>query len=290
MILALLLHGCAPDGLDEVDDFGSNPGNLRMYEHVPADAAGPLPLVLFLPGCTQQQSAAADAGFVAQSDAGPFVLVVAEQRRTNNPNLCFDWFLPGDTRRDEGEAGSLAQMVAFASARHDVDPERVFVAGMSAGAAMSVVMLALYPDVFAGGASLAGVPFGCAGSLTDSVECMVGRSSASAADVREVNPWEGPWPRLLVVHGDADAVVAPGNADALAAQWAELHGNPAVSTSTDGDLEVEVHGDRLVEVVRIPGLGHAVPVVPDSGCGKRGLFQADIGWCAAAYASDFFGI
>lgn len=292
MILALLLHGCAP--ADRVEDFGSNPGNLAMYEHVPADAAGPLPLVLFLHGCTQDASAAESAGFLERADAAGFLLVIAEQRRLNNPNLCFDWFRPEDTARGSGEAASLMQMIDDASARHDVDRERIFVAGMSAGAAMSVAMLAAYPDVFAGGMAFAGVPYGCADTLAAATGCLAGTSAGTADDVRAAGTWGGPWPRLLVVHGDDDAVVDPANAGALAAQWAELHGSPAVTTTTVpttvGDATVEVHGERAVEIVRIPGLGHAVPVAPDAGCGERGWFQADIGWCAAGYAAGFFGI
>src|SRR6185503_18937569 len=97
---------------------------------------------------------------------------VAETNAGNNANRCFNWFEPSDIARDEGEASSLAQMVASASSRHPVDPSRVFVTGLSAGGAMTAVMLATYPDVFAAGAVVAGIPYGCADDLGSAFVCM----------------------------------------------------------------------------------------------------------------------
>ena len=84
-----------------------------------------------------------------------FVLLFPEQTQANNPKTCFNWFLPGDIARDRGEALSIRQMVEKTIGAYGIDRSRVFVTGLSAGGAMTAVMLATYPDVFAAGAIFA---------------------------------------------------------------------------------------------------------------------------------------
>lgn len=267
-ILWLLACG-SREPLVEVPDFGSNPGNLRMYEHVP-DAEGPLPLILVLHGCSQTADFAETSGFLDLADERGALLVAAEQRTLNNPQRCFDWFLPDDIAREGGEAESIAQMVASASERHNVGD--VFVAGVSAGGAMAVVLLATWPELFAAGASAAGGPYGCASNAVEAAGCMTGapdRSGEEWADaVRAVS--EGPWPPLFVLHGEDDVVVAPSNADALVAQWTALGAG--------------------VQERRIEGVGHAWPVDAEAGCGEAGAFLVDADWCGARSVLDFFGL
>ena len=90
----------------------------------------------------------------------------------NNQNACFNWFQPEDTARDRGEALSIRQMIDAMIARHSVDRSRVYVVGLSAGGAMAAAMLAAYPERFAGGAIVAGVPYGCANTVTEALQCM----------------------------------------------------------------------------------------------------------------------
>src|SRR5450756_2796036 len=144
------------DHLTEVTGFGSNPGALRMFEYVPAD---PQPaLVIVLHGCTQT-AASYDfgAGWSTLADRHGFVLLLPEQQRANNANNCFNWFRAGDIKRGQGEAMSIRQMVEKMIVDHGIDRRRVFVTGLSAGGAMTSVMLATYPDVFAAGAIIAGL-------------------------------------------------------------------------------------------------------------------------------------
>jgi len=94
-----------------------------------------------------------------------FALLLPEQQRTNNPNSCFNWFQSGDIERGHGEAASIRQMVATMVSDHGIDPARVFVTGLSAGGAMTPVMLATYPEVFAGGAIIGGLPYGAATNI-----------------------------------------------------------------------------------------------------------------------------
>src|SRR5215212_11736354 len=147
--------------LQEIEKFGSNPGALRMLTYSPPDLTPGSPLVVVLHGCTQT-AAGYDhgAGWSTLADRYGFALLFPEQQKLNNPNGCFNWFLPGDIKRDRGEALSIRQMVERIVHDQRIDRDRVFVTGLSAGGAMTSVMLATYPEVFAGGAIIAGLPYG----------------------------------------------------------------------------------------------------------------------------------
>ena len=146
-----------------------------------------------------------------------FALLFPEQQRSNNPNGCFNWFEPGDTRRDGGEAASIRAMVDRMVRDHGIDRDRVFITGLSAGGAMTSAMLACYPEVFAGGAIIAGLPYGAAGNVQQAFESMFQCPSRPAREwgdlVRSASPrHNGPWPRVSVWHGSADTTVVPSNA------------------------------------------------------------------------------
>jgi poly(3-hydroxybutyrate) depolymerase len=120
-------------GLQELDRF-DNPGNLRGLFHVPAGLSGPAPLLVVLHGCTQNAGGYDQgAGWSRLADRHGFALLYPEQKRENNPNLCFNWYQRGDARRGGGEAASIAAMVAAMKARASIDSDRVFVTGLSAG-------------------------------------------------------------------------------------------------------------------------------------------------------------
>ena len=173
VVAVAAISAACPAGaaVTEVAAFGDNPGNLKMFVHAPA-AGGALPLVVALHGCTQDKDFADDAGLTALADDAGFIVVAPEQQGANNLQSCFNWFLADDIGRGSGEVQSILNMVAQAKADHDVDDDRVFVTGVSAGAAMGAVLLAVAPDVFAGGALFAGVPYGCAETLAEGFACM----------------------------------------------------------------------------------------------------------------------
>lgn len=164
--------------LREVGSFGSNPGNLRMFAYVPDGVGLSAPLVVALHGCTQTAASYDQGtGWSHLADRLGFILIFPEQQATNNPKNCFTWFLPGDTTRDMGEALSIRQMIAQAAETFSVDRSRVFVTGVSVGGAMVSVMLATYPELFAGGAIIAGLPYGSASSVQEAFGNMVASSS-----------------------------------------------------------------------------------------------------------------
>ena len=156
--------------LSEVEGFGSNPGNLRMFSYVPDRLSDAPALVVVLHGCTQTAGGYDHGtGWSTMAERFGFALLLPEQRRANNPNTCFTWFSAEDTSRGRGEALSIRQMIERMVIDHGIDRSRIYITGLSAGGAMTSVMLATYPEVFAGGAIVAGLPYGCCRQRAGSV-------------------------------------------------------------------------------------------------------------------------
>lgn len=291
------------DRLGDIADFGSDPGNLRARCHVPDALPAGAPLVVVLHGCAQD-AAGYDigSGWSTLADRNGFALLYPEQRQANNANRCFNWFAAGDIARDAGEAGSIRQMVASMIAAHAIDPGRVYVTGLSAGGAMALVMLATYPEVFAGGAIIAGLPYGTAHSVGDALQRMRGSGLPSApalADlVRAAAPAPPHWPTLSVWHGTADTTVAPANMEAIVGTWTALHDIPfasAESDRVDGQQRrrwIGLGGVVAVEAYRIAGLGHGTPIDP-SGPDAVGVampFMLACGIDSTSRIAAFWGI
>jgi feruloyl esterase len=223
-----------PPDLQEIAAFGSNPGDLQMLLYVPTGVRPGAPLVVVLHGCGQEAAGfAADAGWIALAERQRLPLLLPVQRENNNQGRCFNWFRPTDTRRGRGEAVSIRQMVTVALSMVRGDPTRVFIAGLSAGGAMAASVLAAYPDVFAAGAVVAGLPVGAANGMGQALARMAEPGPARSADelatlARRAGPadYSGPWPRLSIWRGEADCTVNPVNAERLALQWTALHGIP----------------------------------------------------------------
>src|SRR4051794_17549838 len=146
----------------EVTDFGSNPGDLQMFEYIPRDLPDGAPLVVFMHGCLTQVSNYDDeTGWLQLADERHWAIVFPQQQVTNNDNLCFNWTMDGDISRGSGEAASIISMVDYMKDHHHVDPGRVYATGHSAGGYFTSVMLFTYPDVFKAGAVVSGGPYRC---------------------------------------------------------------------------------------------------------------------------------
>jgi poly(hydroxyalkanoate) depolymerase family esterase len=297
-------HVSPSSHLTETENFGSNPGALRMFTYVPPDVSAPCALMVVLHGCTQN-AASYDlgAGWSTLAERFGFALLLPEQQRTNNPNGCFNWFQTGDIERGHGEALSIRQMVSKMVSDHGIDPARVFVTGLSAGGAMTSVMLATYPEVFAGGAIIAGLPYGAANNVQQAFENMFQCPPRPARDwgdlVRAASPHRGAWPRISVWHGDADATVIPSNAIEIIKQWTDVHGlpaSPSFEAVVDGyprQVWVNGSGDELIESYSIPNMAHGTPLATgdaDEQCGAAGPFLLEVGISSSYHIAKFFDL
>ena len=282
--------------LQEVTGFGTNPGNLQMFRYVPDGLPSGRPVVVALHGCTQNATAyAAGTGWTKLAEQWRFSVVFPQQRTANNLNSCFNWFEAGDTRRGAGEPLSIKQMVD--RARQDTGASAAYVSGLSAGGAMTSVLLATYPDVFSGGGVVAGLPHGCATSVVQAYGCMnpgVDLTPAQWGDRVRAAHSGGPRPKVSIWHGTADTTVVPANAEELVEQWTDVHGTdqvPEVSDTVAG-YPHRVYGG-VVELYRITGMGHGHPVDPGSGpaqCGAAGAHVLDVDICAAYHMGRFWGL
>ncbi|WP_296520571.1 PHB depolymerase family esterase [Rhodoplanes sp.] len=291
-----------PTRLQEVTDFGANPGNLRMCTYVPRNPQRALVVVLH--GCTQT-AASYDlgAGWSTLADRYGFMLLLPEQRAENNPKTCFNWFRENDITRGQGEAASIRQMITTMAIEHDVDPRRVFITGLSAGGGMTAVMLATYPEVFAAGAIIAGLPYRSATSTRQALESMFRvrvRTPREWGDlVRAASPHAGPWPRVSVWHGGADTVVKPKNAEELLKQWTDVHGLGTQATRTetvDGyprHVWTDASGEVVIESYIIPLMPHGTPLASgdgDESYGVPGEYLIEVGISSSYHIACFWGL
>lgn len=281
--------------------FGSNPGALDARIYVPN--AAPTALVVVLHGCTQNAAVYDQgSGWSKLAERHGFAVLFPQQRRSNNPNLCFNWYLPDDARRGRGEAASISQMVEHAAAQFGLARANVFITGLSAGGAMTSVMLACYPELFAGGAIIAGLPFASANTLPEALERMRGQGSpprhelhqrARGAAGNSVAP-----PRLSVWHGTNDTIVVPAYAGAIVNQWRDLHGlgqEAGQTAAVSGHARTtwsDAQGRPLVERYDVRGMGHGVPLDArdQQACGTVGAHMLQAGICSTKHIADSWGL
>ncbi len=290
--------------LAEITGFGTNPGNLRMFAFVPAQLQQPRALVVVLHGCGQT-AASYDlgAGWSTLARHYGFALLLPEQRRANNANTCFNWFNPEDTARDSGEARSIREMIAHMASVHGIDARRTFITGLSAGGGMTSVMLATYPEVFAAGAVIAGLPYGVASNLRQALDGMFYSPERPARElgdlVRKASNHRGPWPKISVWHGSADRTVNPGNADEIVKQWLDLHELPLMpmaETVVDGyprQAWWNADGETIVESFAITDMAHGTPLgVADNDhrYGMEGAFLIEAGISSSYHIAKFFDL
>ena len=297
-------HGAAPR-LEEIEEFGSNPGNLRMFAYQQRSIEAHPALMVVLHGCGQTaESYDHGAGWSTLADRYGFTLLLPQQQPFNNPKGCFNWFQTADTESGRGEALSIYQMIEKLVTDKRIDRNRVFIAGMSAGGAMTSAMLACYPAVFAGGAMIAGLPYGAFTTLRQAFEGMFQSPARSAREwgnlVRKSAPqFLGPWPRISVWQGGADRMVIPSNAREVLKQWTDVHGlplSPIKQVTTDGyprEVWLNEAGDEVIESFTITSMAHGTPLATGNAyneCGVASPSFLDVGISSSYHIAKFFGL
>jgi poly(hydroxyalkanoate) depolymerase family esterase len=275
-----------------------------MFTYVPVKLQQPRALVVILHGCGQT-AAGYDlgAGWSTLAKHYGFALLMPEQQISNNAQGCFNWFNKEDTTRDRGEACSIRQMIARMARDYGIDGRRIFVTGLSAGGAMTSVMLATYPEVFAAGAIIAGLPYGVATNVREALSGMWQSPSRPAGElgalVRKASGHRGPWPKLSVWHGSADRTVNPGNANEIVKQWLDVHRLPLAPMSegtVDGyprQVWWNADGETMIESYTITDMAHGTPLGiadNDERYGMQGAFLIEAGISSSYHIAKFFGL
>jgi poly(hydroxyalkanoate) depolymerase family esterase len=199
----------------------TGPAGSRPYKlYVPAGAADrPRPLVVMLHGCKQNpDDFAAGTRMNALAEQHGFLVAYPAQSRNANGSNCWNWFRPEDQRREGGEPAILAGIVADVVRDHRVDPARVFVAGLSAGAAMAVILGQTHPEVFAAVGAHSGLPIGAAHDVGSAFMAMSGAQAGQSRPPSRRGAGGARGPRTIVFHGDQDATVVARNGEAIVAQ------------------------------------------------------------------------
>lgn len=295
----------AAGSFGQVGNFGSNPGNLAMYSYLPASLPSNAPLVVALHGCTQSASDYYQhSGWAQFADQWAFAVVFPQQSSSNNIEECFDWYTSSDDSRGQGEAESVHQMVQYAESNYHVNPQRIYVTGLSAGGGMTSDLLADYPDVFAGGAIDSGIPAQCATGISQATSCQDSNQNKSPAQwgdlVRNSDPgYGGPWPRVAIWQGTADYTVYPVNATEEMDQWTNVWGISQTPSSTQNltggtteSIYNDPQGNPAVEVYSISGMGHGLAVNPGTGtgqCGSTGAYYLNY-ICSSYYTALLWGL
>jgi poly(hydroxyalkanoate) depolymerase family esterase len=211
-----------PEGAQFLSRSFSCAAGSRSYKlYIPSrlKESGRVLLVMLHGGTQDGEDFAAGTRMNALAEEHGFIVAYPSQAKTANQSLCWNWFTPENQRRGKGEPAIIAGITREIVSSYDVDPDRVFIAGLSAGGAMAVVMAATYPDIYAAVGVHSGLPYRSATDLPSAFAAMrgdarprgrVSRKSRGSADAT-------PRRRTIVFHGDADKIVHPSNAEGITA-------------------------------------------------------------------------
>jgi poly(hydroxyalkanoate) depolymerase family esterase len=249
-----------PEGGKFIEATYSNPAGSRAYKvYIPSGYHGQaVPLILMLHGCTQApDDFAAGTRMNVVAEERTCLAVYPAQPRNANVAKCWNWFRPGDQRRGQGEPSLIAGITRQVMRDYSVDPQRVYIGGLSAGAAAAVVMGATYPDLYAAIGVHSGLACNAANDLPSAFAAMRRgelRDTFGSGNISAI-PGHGSAIPTIVFHGDRDITVHPRNGDHVIAQ-----------SKRTLDLPKTVHRGR------VPG-GHAYTRTIYSDANGRAIFE-----------------
>lgn len=266
-------------------------GSRDYHLHVPDMAGGrPKGLVVMLHGCTQTPADfALGTGMNARADRHGLIVAYPAQARGANMQSCWNWFAPGDQARDGGEPAILAGLTAGIVANFDVPPDQVFVAGLSAGAAMAVILGRTHPEIFAAVGAHSGLAYRSAHDVPSAFAAMRGQGGHGTPASQSGPPTTMP---TIIFHGESDQTVQPSNAARIAGDVLTSASGQQVETTDNGTrngraftrtVTMDARGTDLVETWQIAGLGHAW-----SGGNPSGSYADAAGPDASAEMVRFF--
>jgi poly(hydroxyalkanoate) depolymerase family esterase len=246
--------------------FSSAAGTRAYKLYIPSGYQGrPCPLIVMLHGCTQSPDDLAEGTRMnVFADERTFLVAYPEQSSSANSAKCWNWFNRQDQQRDFGEPSLVAGITREVMQDYAVDRKRVYVAGMSAGAAAAAVLAATYPDVYAALGVHSGVACGLAHDVSSGFAAMSGGGDAPADGPDRLQAHDRRPIPTIVFHGDRDGTVHPRNGDRFAAEMStadcdkrvetgQVHGGRSYTLTTYTDASDQ----RVFEQWVIHGAGHA---------------------------------
>ena len=283
-----------------------------MFLHVPNTANDSIQrkqLVVVLHGCSQNaETVARQSGWNKLADYYDFYVLYPEQKFLNNPSGCFDWFKKNDILKNKGEVYSIKQMIDFAIDTYLIDTAKIFVYGLSAGALMSVALMADYPDLFNAGAILAGGPFMSTSNPVNGLLSMIAPKNKTAKELAEPvvqqNPnYKNKYPRMIIIHGNSDPVVHIKNSYQLIQQWTYLHKTDTIADQTMNSFEKhpditkyiyrDTANNDVIIFYEVNNLGHALMIDPGDEIEKGGetsVFAIDKNFYSTFWIALDFGL
>ena len=251
------------EGSFDRHSFGVSLGSLDYLLYVPATITAPAPLVVMLHGCTQSaDDFARGTQMNALADELGFIVAYPEQSRSANAQKCWNWFRPGDQGKAAGEPAMIAAITREIAAKYPVEPDRIYVAGLSAGGAAAAIMASAFPDIYAAAGIHSGLACGSAQDLPSALAAMQGRGKRRRAAASQA------YVPLITFHGDRDGTVHPANSDQIHAAWDKAPAMAGlereVTEGTDGagrayrkTAMVDRDGRSMSESWLLKGAGHA---------------------------------
>lgn len=279
--------------------FGDVSRNWRLYEPSIRRADVAPAMLVFLHGCTQDASDLMRGTRAEEfAERAGMIVLAPEQDASAHPQKCWNWYDPRHQNRDAGEVAWLSSVIAMIVKRYDVDASRVHIAGISAGGAMAQLFATAYPEQVASLTVASGVAVGAAATVPDALLAMRNGPREGTTTSSVVLARMGERKRaipLLVMHGAADSVVSPRNADALVKQWSEvldvlgvarprerLKGESGPGKTTHLVAETDAADRAWLVDWRVRGVGHAW-----SGGAKEGTYTDPDGADATAVLFAF---
>nr|WP_290696510.1 PHB depolymerase family esterase [Halomonas sp. UBA3074] len=246
--------------------FTNSVGSRDYKLYIPSGYTGQaLPLVVMLHGCTQNpDDFAAGTEMNRLAEEQLCCVLYPAQPATANTSKCWNWFKAEDQQREGGEPAIIAGMTRQIIETHGLDKRRVYVAGLSAGAAMATTLAMTYPDLFAAVGIHSGLPHGVAQSLPDALGAMQGGTGPLSGGKAKGAGWASEVP-AIIFHGDRDTTVHPSNAERVAAQYSTSHqagatvekGKVANGHGYTCTTHLNAKGETHLEQWQIHGAGHA---------------------------------
>lgn len=292
--------------LQEIKNFGDNPGNLKafLFDPIPKGDTVDRPLLVLLHGCNQDATTILyESGWDKLAKEKGFYVLCPEQKLLNNTTRCFNWFLDSDNQKDKGELLSIKNMINYVFSYRKINPRQVYFHGLSAGAFMSVAYAANYPMDVRAAAISAGGPYVGSVSLRDLGQKHHFTTEEWRQKIQQINPeYHGPWPKLVILHGEKDKVVNIQYSYELSTQFSALQQIDYSSSLKDTVRygKIELHRefylkekDTLISCIYMKDLGHVLPIDPGNGPlqgGKTGLFSVDKDWFSTRYVMQLLGL